>query len=194
MLFDFNMVKKYTHESNRQAIDSDSLLCWVKGNRSHVPVLDFITSQFPIENIIEFGMGKVSTPLLAHTNINVTSVENSSKWFEKTKTGLSTHRCILWPNKDLQDYLSEDLRYFDLGFIDSDTVSCRIACVNKLMERRARFLVLHDMELFDPSSFDEQGYTLVVYGNLIPETGIFVLREDDLKVVKEFCQPVKCLL
>ena len=188
---------QFIHSLAGNSLCSDRLLCKLGGYKTHLPVLKFLIEAFPIKSVIEFGMGRNSTPWLANTGLKLLSIENSIEWFEKSKTDLPNHKCVLWPNSNVQDYLLEDVQHFDLALIDSDTADNRLHSTNRLFGR-SRFIVFHDSNLPEFNSrinefmipFD---YKLVRYRNLIPETAVFT-SFDDAEVIEDFCKPVKCLI
>ena len=116
---------------------------------SHLRVFEKILASFPVNDVLEFGMGKYSTPFFAERCKAVVSIEQESKeWYDKTVAEVKA------PNWEpifevnpatVFEHFDKQLRRFDLVFSDGvPQTRCLIA--NLAMRRAVPFVVLHDAE------------------------------------------------
>jgi hypothetical protein len=116
---------------------------------SHLLVFEKLLASFPVNNALEFGMGKYSTPFLAQRCKSLVSVEQESKeWYDKITTEV---RSLNWEPvfecdpSIVFDHFDKLGRKFDLIFSDgASQTRCLIA--NLAMRRSVPFIVLHDAE------------------------------------------------
>ena len=116
---------------------------------SHVLVLGKILESFEVKRVLEFGMGKFSTPFLAERSEHVVSVEQGSReWYEKLKGEIKSPN---WEGifqvdpRVIFERFDSERQGFDLVFSDG-IAETRCLVANLAMERGVRFVVLHDAE------------------------------------------------
>jgi len=154
---------------------------------THLPFLTFIAETFTPESVIEFGMGKFSTPLLIDHCDNMVSIETDTKWFNQCKNDNPKHKQILWSADNVQDYLLANSDTYDLAFVDGP-VKSRVPCVHNLFDR-ADLIVFHDSTTrcyrWDLLEVPDH-YRRFDYLELSPTTSVFSSNPEHWLVLKEF--------
>ena len=116
---------------------------------SHLLVLEKILTSFPVNDVLEFGMGKYSTPFFAARCKSVVSIEQESKeWYEKTAAEVTSSNWepLFECNPAMVfDHFDKMGRRFDLVFSDGSPAT-RYLVANQAMRRNVPFVVLHDAE------------------------------------------------
>jgi len=116
---------------------------------SHVPLLHFIGKTFDIKLIVEFGLGKFSTPIFLNKDIfpsveKLHSYETSKSWIRKIRKTFSDSRHSITKISKEKDKLFNH-KYpmdIDLIFIDGES-SHRVPCLNHFANT-AKMLIIHD--------------------------------------------------
>lgn len=120
----------------------------IQGYNSHVPLLDRIFKLFEIKRVLEFGMGKGSTPYFLKKNTRLISIETNMDWaFEYYGSGRG-HVILIhseyWLPKIFNDLNLQKIK-FDVIFIDGPLKS-RVPCA-KASLGHARFIIMHDTDI-----------------------------------------------
>lgn len=116
------------------------------GYDSHLPVLEFLFSNFHIEHAMEFGMGYYSTPFLIKHAKTLYSIETDAVWMDRIPRG-KFHVAILY-NKEFRESWFNDRtqHWFDLEFIDGSPKLRTLFIQNAIDKCECRFIVIHDTE------------------------------------------------
>ena len=148
--------------------------------KTHQPVLKTVLDLHQIENVIEFGIGDNSTPLLKDVEWYL-GVENDQGWFERVKKmypnlNLKLQKLpsnISLPTKSISDkvrseilldydYFISLLQHTDLAFIDS-WVCNRYLALQKCIQFGFDFIVYHDAQpkskrVYNYHTVNREGY------------------------------------
>jgi len=113
---------------------------------THKPILELIINNYPVENIIEFGLGYYSTPLFLEKCKHTTSVEmQSEEWFNKIKDEYLKYSNKWTPLLSIGPFTYKDLQYdsyYNLAFIDGHGES-RWDCINYMFDKTS-IVIAHD--------------------------------------------------
>ncbi|MHC4618642.1 MAG: hypothetical protein ACYTEQ_12920 [Planctomycetota bacterium] len=116
---------------------------------SHLFVFEKIFGFFEIRNVLEFGMGKYSTPFFVEHCESVTSVEQESQeWYERMTGEINSpnwHHIFQPDPRVLFEEFDAANQRFDLVFSDG-AAQTRSLAANLAMERNVPWVVLHDTE------------------------------------------------
>lgn len=116
---------------------------------SHLPIFEKVFATFEIKKVLEFGLGKFSTPFFVNHAELVVSVEQESKeWYERMKAQINSPNwhIIFQPDPKLVfEQFDADNQKPDLVFSDgAPKTRCLVA--NQAMQRNVPVVVLHDAE------------------------------------------------
>lgn len=156
---------------------------------THLPVLESILNNCPIESVFEFGSGFGSTPLFIERCKHVHSIEmQNDDWFHRVNEKFKecsgfTYEKAIGPRIGI-DIFKNTGRNYDLVFVDGhgDT---RWDCINKSFDR-TNIIVTHDTNV--PSykwNLIEipTGWEVYEYKKIIPYTKIFYTNATEIHSV-----------
>ncbi|MHC4535059.1 MAG: hypothetical protein ACYS6K_14015 [Planctomycetota bacterium] len=116
---------------------------------SHLPIFEQVFAAFEINKVLEFGLGKFSTPFFVNNAEFVVSVEQESKeWYEEIKARINSPNWnpVFQPDpKVVFEQFDANNQKPDLVFSDGAAES-RCLVANLAMERNVPVVVLHDAE------------------------------------------------
>jgi hypothetical protein len=122
----------------------------LKAYSSHQPLLIHVLNTINTGNVVEFGMGFHSTPLM-HTictlqGRNLLSVDNEEEWMNKfTKYKSKLHRIELM--KDIPAHTKIKMKLANISIALVDGGLPRQPFIN-LMYNNADYIIVHDTELY----------------------------------------------
>ena len=116
---------------------------------SHLPIFEKVFATFGIKKVLEFGLGKFSTPFFVKHAELVVSVEQESKeWYERIKAQVNSanwHPVFQPDPQVIFKHFDANNQKFDLFFSDG-AAETRCLAANLAMERNVPVVVLHDAE------------------------------------------------
>lgn len=116
---------------------------------SHLPIFEKVFAIFEIKKVLEFGLGRFSTPFFVDHAEVVASVEQESKeWYERIKAQIHSGNwhAIFQPDpRAVFEQFDANNQHFDLVFSDG-AAETRCLVANLAMERNVPMVVLHDTE------------------------------------------------
>lgn len=105
--------------------------------KTHLQVMDYLFSTFPVARVLEIGMGDGSTPYFKKRGVTLFSIDTDASWFRKHWH----ERAVLTGEGKAQNVIPP--LPFDIVLVDGD--ANRWPVVERVLEmRRFRFLVIHD--------------------------------------------------
>jgi hypothetical protein len=125
------------------------------GYGSHLEILELVLMLCNPKRVLEFGMGKFSTPLLLDKDREVVSVEMQDKrWYEEmlkfctnndiTKNWFPMNCVTVDGNSDAINFFLVKVK-IDFAFVDGHGLT-RPECVNKCIEAGVPVIMAHDTE------------------------------------------------
>jgi hypothetical protein len=159
---------------------------------THAPILKLLMEEIKPKQILEFGLGNYSTPILFSDGATVESIEmQSQEWFDlisikfKDKTNWTPY-FAMGPFEYRKIKLKD--RY-DLVLVDGHGDS-RWDCVN-MMFGKSDVIVAHDTEqpTYNWDKIQEkEGYVKITYKKLRPYTSVWTNNLILSEIIREFCK------
>ncbi len=116
---------------------------------SHLPIFEKVFATVEIKKVLEFGLGKFSTPFFVKHAELVVSVEQESKeWYERIKAqnNSANWHPVFQPDPQIVfEQFDAKNENFDLVFSDG-AAETRCLVANLAMKRNVPVVVLHDTE------------------------------------------------
>jgi hypothetical protein len=166
---------------------------------THIPVLVGLSLISKWNNILEFGSGVLSTPLLANKKIfehatHVTSYENDINWFHQVREVVMTNPTVSlrYVEGGMSSAVNPgEVAESDLIFIDDSAVCAqRVQTIRQVVKYKPKCVLIHDFEVFRYRFAARRMPNTHVFKAFIPNTGLLwvgdrinrhlVARIDDL--------------
>lgn len=148
---------------------------------THVPVLVGLSLISKWNNILEFGSGLLSTPLLSDSRIfkdttHVISYENDNSWFQKVREAVSMKPgvSLRYVEGNMSAAINPvEVAKSDLIFIDDSSVcSQRVQTIQQVIKHKPNCVLIHDFEVFR-YRFAARGMpNMHLFKAFIPNTGL----------------------
>ena len=148
---------------------------------THIPVLVGMSLISKWSNILEFGSGLLSTPLLSNNRIfkdatQVISYENNNAWFRQVREAVLINPTVSlrYVQGDMSAAINPDeVAKSDLIFIDdSSACSQRVQTIHQVVRHKPNCVLIHDFEIFR-YRFAARGMpNRHIFKAFIPNTGL----------------------
>ncbi|MCP4607606.1 MAG: hypothetical protein GY845_02665 [Planctomycetes bacterium] len=116
---------------------------------SHLPIFEAVFATFEIKKVLEFGLGKFSSPFFAdHAEVVVSVEQESKEWYEEMKAQINSANWnpVFQPDPQVVfDQFDAKNQKADLVFSDG-AAQTRTLVANLAMERNVPVVILHDAE------------------------------------------------
>ena len=148
---------------------------------THIPILVGMSLISKCSNILEYGSGLLSTPLLGNSEVfkdvrEVISYENNYVWYQQVREFLLTNPFVSlrFVESSMVDAVKPDeVANADLIFIDdSSTCSQRVQTIQQVVRFKPKCVLIHDFEVFRYRLAARGVANVHIFKSFIPNTGL----------------------
>ncbi len=148
---------------------------------THIPILVGMSLISEWKNILEYGSGLLSTPLLGNPEIfknadEIISYENNKIWYQRVRELVSTNSSVSLRlvASSMGDVVKPDeVANADLIFIDDSSIcSQRVQTIQQVVKFKPKCVLIHDFEIFRYRLAARGMSNIHIFKSFVPNTGL----------------------